>query len=954
MKIILKIFGTFALLVVILAVGVAFFIGLVFDPNDYKGYVEDLVESRSGRDFLIEDDLELTFFPVLGVETGRLQLGNIEGFGDEPFATADRALLGVKILPLLFARVELGSLELDGLRLNLTRDTQERGNWEDLLDRGQSADNTESSPNQAVDNNSLSEHSIEGIVISDGLIFFREDITEVQYIVSELSLATGPVLIGQPVQTELSFQLVSIEPQFSAQFTATASALVNPQTSRYLIEDLQLGFQMEDGRHTERLAGSIATTISLAADERRLSLSDTQLESVLNDPPFGPESVQLGATWAGLEIDLSAGTMVFDDLSTNGNGILAEWDLTARNILDSPELTGTVEISDQSLDAAFKLINFPLETDVDTDSLGNFDLNTGFVFRVENRELIVERAELAALDFQLSGDLNINAAGDASGQLNIPVFDPRAALALVPTNAAAQIDFGIVDTLSIAAEFATDGPQRRLRIGNIQAETMGTSITGLVDVFRAERRYEGRISTSEIDPVILSQLLPNLFTEGSPTERLGPVRASSNFAYDSVTQELALNSMDAEVLGLLATGQLTVVDVTESPRLTGNLSLQPFNPRDLFQRFELPPRQTADTSVLSRAIVDVHIDITEERGIFEDIALQLDDSSITGKLTVQNFLNPEYAFSLNIDAIDVDRYLPPRTAAESDTPPEQRPVELPTAAMQELALDGNVSVGALTLGGMPFTNVSTLLASNGGIGSIESARANLFGGEIEGEVKLDAQGSVPELTVAGTVLGVELDPLLTALRGESMLSGTGNFDIELIGRGSGLDESLATTSGRVDFALRDGVIRGFDLGHSLCDVYSQLEKLPGPTEAAAGHTAYQFLRGNSVVTEGIAQTGNLQAATSFMELSGGGQIDLTTQDIRYDVVAKLVNGIEIGGCQAMDALIGDSIPVNLTGNVAEPAISPDFRQIIRDRAREAVQEEVGDLLRNRLEDLLNR
>ena len=48
-----------------------------------------LVEARTGREFVIEDDLELTFFPWLGVEIGGIRLGNAEGFGDEDFLSAD-------------------------------------------------------------------------------------------------------------------------------------------------------------------------------------------------------------------------------------------------------------------------------------------------------------------------------------------------------------------------------------------------------------------------------------------------------------------------------------------------------------------------------------------------------------------------------------------------------------------------------------------------------------------------------------------------------------------------------------------------------------------------------------------------------------------------------------------------------------------------------------------------
>ena len=105
MKLLLKILGISTAVLAALVVGGAIFIGWLFDPNDYKDYVADWVESRTGRDFVIEDDLELTFFTWLGVETGGLRLGNAEGFGAEPFATADRASVRGQLLPLFLARL---------------------------------------------------------------------------------------------------------------------------------------------------------------------------------------------------------------------------------------------------------------------------------------------------------------------------------------------------------------------------------------------------------------------------------------------------------------------------------------------------------------------------------------------------------------------------------------------------------------------------------------------------------------------------------------------------------------------------------------------------------------------------------------------------------------------------------------------------------------------------------
>ena len=164
---------------------------------------------------------------------------------------------------------------------------------------------------------------------------------------------------------------------------------------------------------------------------------------------------------------------------------------------------------------------------------------------------------------------------------------------------------------------------------------------------------------------------------------------------------------------------------------------------------------------------------------------------------------------------------------------------------------------------------------------------------------------------------------------------------------------LGSTAGRVDFSLRDGLVRGVNLGHTLCNVYNTAREVPRPAVTSDRFTIYELMRGSAVVTDGIARTGDLQASTSFMDVTGRGQLDLTNQDINFDLVASLTGPIEINGCETMHNLIGDSLPLRLTGNLSAPVPSPDFREIIRNEVQESLQERFQERLGDELQDLLS-
>ncbi len=75
-KIIVAVLATVTALLVIAAAVVA----TLFDPNDYKGVATDAFTARTGRSLIVEQDLKLSFFPWLAVETGGVTIGDAAGF----------------------------------------------------------------------------------------------------------------------------------------------------------------------------------------------------------------------------------------------------------------------------------------------------------------------------------------------------------------------------------------------------------------------------------------------------------------------------------------------------------------------------------------------------------------------------------------------------------------------------------------------------------------------------------------------------------------------------------------------------------------------------------------------------------------------------------------------------------------------------------------------------------
>jgi AsmA protein len=77
---------------------------LFFEPNDYRDEIAAGVKDATGRDLTIEGDLSLSIFPWLAIEIGQTELGNAEGFSDQPFMRFSEASLSVRMLPLILSQ----------------------------------------------------------------------------------------------------------------------------------------------------------------------------------------------------------------------------------------------------------------------------------------------------------------------------------------------------------------------------------------------------------------------------------------------------------------------------------------------------------------------------------------------------------------------------------------------------------------------------------------------------------------------------------------------------------------------------------------------------------------------------------------------------------------------------------------------------------------------------------
>lgn len=229
LKVLAILAGGLLALLVLFAVTVT----LVFDPNDYKEQIVATVKDKTGRTLRIEDKLGWSFFPWIGIETGRLTLGNAPGFGPEPFARVDAAGAKVALLPLLRKRIVVDTVLLDGLKLHLARNAAGKTNWDDLL-RPAEAEPPDAGARAALG------LFVNKIDVRRADIVWDDQASGARYAVRNLDLKTGRIAGGEPVDVRLAFDLETGRPPVRTRVELTSALRADLDAQTLEAPDLAL------------------------------------------------------------------------------------------------------------------------------------------------------------------------------------------------------------------------------------------------------------------------------------------------------------------------------------------------------------------------------------------------------------------------------------------------------------------------------------------------------------------------------------------------------------------------------------------------------------------------------------------------------------------------------------------------------------------------------------------
>jgi AsmA protein len=362
--------------------------------------------------------------------------------------------------------------------------------------------------------------------------------------------------------------------------------------------------------------------------------------------------------------------------------------------------------------------------------------------------------------------------------------------------------------------------------------------------------------------------------------------------------------------------------------------------------------ETADPDVLQSVGATAELVYDANRMMLEQMTLRLDDSTLAGAL---GYRGETLSFDLSIDAINVDRYLPPAEEEAQADEGSLDEVDLPLDMLRELDAAGRMAVDALQFSGLSFTDVAfDLTASDGRVRFTPSA--SLYGGSYAGEIGIDVQADTALLAVQQQLASVDAAALGQDLLDSGMFTGTANLQLDVSATGANLGEVRRALDGDVSFALADGSWEGVDMWYEMRRARAVFDRADTPARPSGEpRTPFSRIAATGVIEDAVLTNRDFSADLEFMALSGAGTVNLLSDELSFDLTARVADTEAVRSDPLIADLAGDEMPLRVRGSLTAPSVSPDFGALVRAEVQEEVDERVEEEreeLRERLEDRL--
>jgi len=348
------------------------------------------------------------------------------------------------------------------------------------------------------------------------------------------------------------------------------------------------------------------------------------------------------------------------------------------------------------------------------------------------------------------------------------------------------------------------------------------------------------------------------------------------------------------------------------------------------------------TNLVVKLTGSADVDSANERAR-ASLAGKIADSSVKARLDLAGFATPAFNFDVEIDSLDVDRYLPQRAGGGQSPgagkqPEKEQPFDL--SALRNLRANGTLKIGSLKANNVKGSNVRLAVKANGGRVDLDPVTADFYQGKLASAITIHAAPATPTFAVRHRFNGISVGPLVKDLADSDILEGRGDIALDVNSRGNTVSMLKKTLDGTAALKLADGALKGIDIAGSIRDAKAKLGALRGEQTQAAdskARTDFSELTATFKISNGIARNNDLSMKSPLLRVGGEGEINIGADSLNYLVKASIVGTGKGQGGRAVEDLRGVTVPVRVSGPLAAPSYKLDFGSTVKDAAKQELK-----------------
>ena len=469
--------------------------------------------------------------------------------------------------------------------------------------------------------------------------------------------------------------------------------------------------------------------------------------------------------------------------------------------------------------------------------------------------------------------------------------------------------------------------------------------------------------------------------------------ASGQLLVDMAANVAEWSSLKISANQLRALGELKANSLDKTPQISGGLSIAQLDLAKFLDSIGQTLPAMAPGS-LSKFELVTQLSATPTSVSFDDLKLNLDDSTFNGRIAVEDFAKQALRIQLKADTFDADRYLPPKSAeangakaarqaevqgseasamtASGDSPLPDAPTRsgwsttkiIPVERLKTLDLNADISFGQLTLSKLPIQNAALKANSKDGVLTLENLSGSLYKGTFAANGSLNVQPVLPVVKLQTRITSVPVEKILQSQGQTSPVTGLLTLNSNVTGSGNSQSALIQSLNGTASFALNNGVLLNANIEQQLCKAISTLNRKTLSGTPLGKDTPFNELKGSLVFRNGVASNQDLVVRIPGLSVKGDGDIDLRVLGMDYRI------GIIIEGdtrpmpdpaCQVGKNFVGIELPLRCRGplelgakacRLDKEGLGKVAVKAAGNKLSEKLEEKLGDKVSPELKDAL--